>query len=110
MMERSCRIAILRRHRCLSFRPMKSPRLSFLLSATFVAALSACARTAPTAAPAPTPSPAPAPIAGAVPFDWHLRDAGADGVPGISLLRAERDLLAGKQPKRTVLVAVIDNG
>src|SRR5205823_6034151 len=33
-----------------------------------------------------------------------------DGVPGISAERAQRELLAGKQPARTVLVAVIDGG
>ena len=43
------------------------------------------------------------------PRNWHLLDP-AEGVPGISLLRAERELLAGRQPQRTVLVAVIDNG
>ncbi|MGH7690850.1 MAG: S8 family peptidase, partial [Gemmatimonadaceae bacterium] len=33
-----------------------------------------------------------------------------DRMPGISVLRAERTLLAGKQPARTVIVAVIDGG
>jgi subtilisin family serine protease len=70
-------------------------------------ALSACA---PSTAPAPAPSPRPtAPTLHEAPLNWHLLDA-SEGVPGIGLLRAERELLAGKQPKRTVLVAVIDNG
>src|SRR4051794_11029375 len=64
--------------------------------------------------PAPTPPPAatpPAPAAPAeAPRDWQLLDASADRVTGISARRAERELLAGKQPKRTVLVAVIDGG
>ena len=68
---------------------------------------------APAAAPAPAPAPVPAPVSTAplteAPLNWHLLDA-ADRVPGISLLRAERELLAGKQPKRTVIVAVIDGG
>jgi subtilisin family serine protease len=87
---------------------MKSQRLSVPLALAALILLSACARSAPTAAPAPTP--APVPVSGKVPLDWHLLDATANAVPGISLLRAERELLAGRQPKRTVLVAVIDNG
>src|SRR5687767_2297152 len=78
--------------------------------------LGACAtaRTAPApAAPAPTSPPVAAgpraPITEAPP-DWHLLDATADGVPGISARRAERELLAGKQPQRTITVAVIDIG
>lgn len=70
-------------------------------------AITACApRTFPTI---PEPAPALPPITEA-PNDWHLRDATADRLPGISLLKAERELLAGKQPKRTVVVAIIDSG
>ncbi|MFP5356649.1 MAG: hypothetical protein ACLGIK_16160, partial [Gemmatimonadota bacterium] len=42
--------------------------------------------------------------------DWQLLDPVADRVPGISARRAERELLAGRQPARTVVVAVIDGG
>ena len=42
--------------------------------------------------------------------NWQLLDEIIDGVPGISAERAQRELLAGKQPARTVLVAVIDGG
>jgi cell wall-associated protease len=42
--------------------------------------------------------------------NWQLLDETTDGVPGISAERAQRELLAGKQPARTVLVAVIDGG
>src|SRR5215210_3592032 len=59
----------------------------------------------------PVPVPAPAtPTITEPPLDWHLRDATADHLPGISLLKAEKELLAGKQPKRTVVVAIIDSG
>jgi subtilisin family serine protease len=96
-----------------------------------VAFLAACASAktvtetpAPAAAPAPkTPAPsasqpvAPAPTAvkaftplAEAPRDWQLLDVSADRVVGISARRADRELLAGKQPKRTVLVAVIDGG
>jgi subtilisin family serine protease len=78
--------------------------------ATLAAVIAACAPSAPAAtAPSPSPAPTPSPMLREAPLNWHLLDA-ADRVPGISLLRAERELLAGKQPKRTVLVAVIDNG
>jgi subtilisin family serine protease len=75
--------------------------------------LGACA-TAGTTTPAATVPPAPvvaprAPLTEAPP-DWQLLDATADGVPGISARRAERELLAGRQPQRTVTVAVIDIG
>jgi subtilisin family serine protease len=42
--------------------------------------------------------------------DWHLLDATADRTVGISLNRARRELLAGKQPRRNVVVAVVDGG
>src|SRR5688572_30311719 len=71
--------------------------------------VAACApRTFPTI-PEPVSAPAPITIT-EPPNDWHLRDATADGLPGISLLKAEKELLAGKQPKRTVIVAIIDSG
>jgi subtilisin family serine protease len=44
------------------------------------------------------------------PRNWQLLDEVTDGVPGISAERAQRELLAGKTPGRTVLVAVIDGG
>jgi subtilisin family serine protease len=78
--------------------------------ATLAAVIAACAPSAPAAtAPSPSPAPTPSPALREAPLNWHLLDA-VDRVSGISLLRAERELLAGKQPKRTVLVAVIDNG
>ena len=101
-----------------------------------IALLAACASAkttteAPAPAPAPPPATAPAtapantaaasrpaatstapkaftPLAEA-PRDWQLLDV-SDRVAGISERRAEQELLAGKQPKRTVLVAVIDGG
>jgi subtilisin family serine protease len=44
------------------------------------------------------------------PRNWQLLDESVDGIPGIGAERAMRELLAGKTPKRTVLVAIIDNG
>ena len=77
-------------------------------------AIAACAP-ARTTAPAPAPAPAPVSAAPAAPLleaprNWQLLDEAADHVPGISALRAERELLAGRAPKRTVVVAVIDGG
>jgi hypothetical protein len=99
---------------------MKSLRLAA------VAMLAACASAkTPTQAPAPAPTPvasrptpsqppAAAPVRSFVPVteaprDWQLLDV-SDRVVGISARKAERELLAGKEPKRTVLVAVIDGG
>src|SRR6187402_2992655 len=73
--------------------------------------------TAPSS-PAPTNNPPPAannpppsftPLSEA-PRDWQLLDASADRVVGVSARKAESELLAGKQPKRTVVVAIIDGG
>ena len=74
----------------------------------------ACGSPATTVTTTPAPAPAAAPTIpttslSEAPLNWHLLD-GADRVPGISLLRAERELLAGKQPSRTVIVAVLDGG
>jgi subtilisin family serine protease len=65
---------------------------------------------APIAAPAPTISSVPAVTLSEAPRNWQLLDEAADHVPGISADRAMSELLAGKAPKRTVLVAIIDNG
>ena len=47
---------------------------------------------------------------GAVVTTAELLDESTDHVPGISLERAMSELLAGKTPRRTVLVAIIDAG
>jgi subtilisin family serine protease len=44
------------------------------------------------------------------PDSWWLLDVVTDGVDGIAVERAYRELLAGKKPRRTVVVAVIDGG
>jgi len=102
--------------------------LSFFALSSAVA-LAACGRSRSTApvstAPAParaettavtTPTPAaeaPAVRASALreaPRNWQLLDQAADGIPGISAERAMRELLATKQPRRAVVVAIIDSG
>jgi len=60
--------------------------------------------------PAATPAPARGEPLAEAPRDWQLLDVSSDRVAGISARRAERELLAGKQPKKTVIVAVIDGG
>jgi subtilisin family serine protease len=101
---------------------MRPSSSSLLVMAVVVAACGAPATVATTPTPAPTPTaPAPAPsattplIAPAVtvaepPRDWQLLDESTDHIPGIGVERAMRELLAGKTPQRTVLVAIIDNG
>src|SRR5688572_10603472 len=59
--------------------------------------------------PAATPGPAPAALAEA-PRAWQLLDVSSDRIVAVGARRAERELLASKQPRRTVLVAVIDGG
>jgi subtilisin family serine protease len=84
--------------------PMPRP---ILLIASFAFFSSACA-----SARAPATS-APAPASAAIalpPRDWHLLDLSLDHFPGISAERAYRELLAGKTPRRSVIVAVIDEG
>jgi subtilisin family serine protease len=57
--------------------------------------------------------PAPAAAAAAPdssPSNWWLLDESTDHFPGISAERAYRELLAGMQPRRQVVVAVIDGG
>lgn len=93
---------------------MPLPITSARLLSVAVLLLAACAPGATTPAPAPAPAPTPPPAVAAAPTEaprnWQLLDEATDRVPGISAERAMRELLAGKQPKRTVLVAVIDGG
>ncbi len=101
------------------------PLSFFLLVTSFtVAACGAPATVATVPAPAPARAPAvsaPAPVVAApsraaavsmaeAPRNWQLLDESIDHVPGISSERAMRELVADKTPKRTVLVAIIDNG
>jgi subtilisin family serine protease len=62
--------------------------------------------------PSPVTAPATAPRSSLrePPADWHLLDLASDGLAGISARRADREVLAGRQPQRTVIVAVIDGG
>ncbi|HEY0930033.1 MAG TPA: S8 family serine peptidase [Gemmatimonas sp.] len=97
--------------------------LSLILSAT----LGACARAGapPAQQPAPsgqptqpvvqppmtvTPAPPPAAAPDSARADWHRLDAETDGVIGVGSERALRELLAGRAPQRSVVVAVIDGG
>src|SRR5437870_10183320 len=86
--------------------------IQIALATTAALVVSACS-SATTAASATAPSPVPAPVANGAheaAVNWHLLDPSTEGVLGIGLLRAERELLSKMQPKRVVIVAVIDNG
>ena len=50
--------------------------------------------------------PAPEPL----PTDWHHLDLERDGFAGMSTYRAYEELLEGRTPQRSVIVAVIDSG
>jgi len=94
--------------------------LPFLAIVLAACASSPATTPPPRPAPAPPPAtqpatpppatPAPAPAITEAPDAWQSMDLDDDGVPGTSATRAVRDLLAGRQPARTILVAVIDGG
>ena len=97
---------------------MTPTRFAFLLS---LSAVAACASTPARTAPTPTPAPVTPVALGdttkagtnalkEAPRNWQLLDPSSDHIPGISAERAVRELLAGKQPRRTVIVAVLDGG
>jgi subtilisin family serine protease len=100
---------------------MKSSPLVLVAFAFVACSAPATVATAPTPAPAPS-APVTAPAAtqtstrvppvvrDEAPRNWQLLDQSTDNIAGISSERAMRELLAGKAPKRTVLVAIIDNG
>jgi subtilisin family serine protease len=96
-----------------SRRLMSVPRALMVLG--FAAA---CAPgSAPVTAPAPTAPAATAPVApppavrlDESPVNWQLRDLATDGIAGTGSDRALKELLAGRKPGRTVVVAVIDGG
>jgi len=67
------------------------------------------AQPAAPAQPTPTAEPVEAPLTEA-PDAWQLLDLPEDRVPGASVARAYRELLAGRQPERTVVVAIVDSG
>ncbi len=104
---------------------IRSTSVLLLASLTF-AACSAPATVA-TTLPAPATAPAPTPSQPAItapststrvpavkleesPANWQLLDESTDHIAGISAERGMRELLAGKAPKKTIVVAIIDNG
>jgi len=94
---------------------MKSSSLFVLTCVAFTACgVPATVATGPTTGPMPsTTGPVvrvPAVTLPEAPRNWQLLDEESDHVPGISSERAMRELLAGKTTRRTVLVAIIDNG
>jgi len=104
---------------------MKSLSSPLVLLSFAIAACGAPATIATSPAPAPTPvttaaastpsastplTTLPAATVTEAPRNWQLLDESTDHIPGISVERAYRELLAGKSPKQTVLVAIIDNG
>ena len=78
-----------------------------LLPVVFAACASAGGAPPRSIAPLPlTPAPAPE----TAPEGWQNLDLNADGVPGTSVERAITELLGGRAPARSVVVAVIDGG
>lgn len=99
-------------------KPFRSPLILALLAG---ACAPASTVPAPSAAPTvqrPTAEAAAAPATAlepdealdAAPESWWLLDEATERVRGISANRAYQQQLAGKQPQRTVVVAIIDSG
>lgn len=96
------------------------PQILFGLGAVVIAACAPSTPASTTPTPARTPAPSATPARPATPTgttvtreaprDWQRLDWERDSVVGIGSERAVRELLAGQQPRRTVLVAVIDGG
>jgi subtilisin family serine protease len=90
--------------------------LGILSTLLLVAACSTAPASAPPRPTTPTIRPAPvAPEPPEIPLDaapdaWQLLDLEEDRVPGASVSRTYRELLAGRRPARTVVVAIIDSG
>ena len=102
---------------------MKSSSLTILpLALPLVLALGACARAGVTTAPEPALQPVlqapihvapppPAPVSSdTARADWQRLDFDTDKVMGVGSERAIRELLASRQPRRRVIVAVVDGG
>ena len=85
---------------------MKPTRIARLVALALAASLPAGA-----AAAQQRPQPVePDAVPGLPPAGWWQKDPATDGVRGIAAERAYRELLAGRQPGRTVVVAIIDTG
>ena len=91
-------------------------RGSWLLAFALAACAAPSSPSSPSTAPAPaavarsSPTAPPVPALDSAPADWQLLDAATDGIQGTGTRRAVRELLAGRKPARTVVVAVIDGG
>jgi subtilisin family serine protease len=90
------------------------------LSLYAVLVFGACAPATVAPTPTPTPSeppevervqpPPPEELISVVPDRWWLLDAERDGIYGAGVDRAYSEILNAKQPRRTVVVAIIDSG
>lgn len=110
----------------MRFAPLRLRATPSLAALLLAAAIGACAPAAPSTSPVPanrpsgpgvtTPdvsiaiAPPPAVELDESPINWQLRDLGTDGIAGVGSDRALRELLAGREPGRTVIVAVVDGG
>jgi subtilisin family serine protease len=99
--------------------PLRSAPAAVLALAVAVAACAPAATVPPPRAPTPTSGaatpPPPAepgslPALESAPERWWMLDPATDNVAGAAVERAYRELLAGRQPTRTIVVAIIDSG
>ncbi len=91
-------------------RNTRFPGLVALALGASVLAGPAAAQQQPTR-PAPAPAATPDEALGLPPADWWFQEqAGGGHFPGTAAARAYRELLAGRQPRQPVVVAIIDTG
>ncbi|HEX8275126.1 MAG TPA: S8 family peptidase [Longimicrobiaceae bacterium] len=89
-------------------RNFRLPGLAALALGAAVLAGPAAAQQQP-ARPAPAPA-SPDDVLGLPPANWWFQDGAGGRFPGTAAERAYRELLAGKQPRQPVVVAIVDTG
>jgi subtilisin family serine protease len=100
----------------MSFRPtvFALPALAVAIAACAPGAAAPPASPTPVVEPVTPPTPpveaAFLPALETAPAGWWLLDPETDNVAGAAVERAYRELLAGREPARTVVVAIIDSG
>jgi subtilisin family serine protease len=90
--------------------PSRPTRTATPLLVAAVALAASCAPGTHSAPAPPAPADAFLPALETAPDRWWVLDPETDNVAGIALDRAYRELLAGREPARTVVVAIIDSG
>ncbi|HLL47162.1 MAG TPA: S8 family serine peptidase [Longimicrobiaceae bacterium] len=84
--------------------------VALALGASVLAGPAAAQQQPPRPAPAPAPAVSPDEALGLPPANWWFQDLAGGRFPGTAADRAYRELLAGRQPRQPVIVAILDTG